>query len=205
MGNLVTDGLPATALGFNPPDLDIMEKPPRSSEETLITPWLFFRYMAIGMYVGIATVGGAAYWFLYDPTGPQISYYQLSHFLQCPAEPQNFKGISCDLFQSPEPMTMALSILVTIEMANAINSLSENQSLLVMPPWINPFLIMAMALSISLHCMILYIGIFNVVFNISALSFDQWLVVMKFSAPVLLVDEALKFIARNYTDAVGGK
>ena len=41
--NLVTDGLPATALGFNPPDLDIMEKPPRSSEETLITPWLFFR------------------------------------------------------------------------------------------------------------------------------------------------------------------
>ena len=118
--------------------------------------------MAIGIYVGAATVGGAAYWFLYDPTGPQINYYQLSHFLQCPAEPENFKGISCDLFQSPEPMTMALSILVTIEMCNAINALSENQSLVMMPPWINPLLLGAMALSFALHFLILYVDVMAV-------------------------------------------
>ena len=165
--NLVTDGLPATALGFNPPDLDIMTKPPRSSDETLITPWLFFRYMAIGIYVGAATVGGAAYWFLYDPTGPQMNYYQISHFLQCSAEPEKFKGISCDIFQAPEPMTMALSILVTIEMANAINSLSENQSLLMMPPWINPYLLAAMALSFSLHFLILYVDFLAVSLTIA--------------------------------------
>merc|ERR1712128_87986 len=104
--NLVTDGLPATALGFNPPDLDIMEKPPRGADETLITPWLFFRYMVIGVYVGAATCGSSSYWFLYDPTGPQMSFWQLTNFLQCPAEPEKFKGLSCDIFQAPEPMTM---------------------------------------------------------------------------------------------------
>jgi len=40
--------LPATALGFNPPDLDIMDRQPRSASESLISKWLFFRYMAIG-------------------------------------------------------------------------------------------------------------------------------------------------------------
>merc|ERR1719369_2435297 len=116
--------------------------------------------MAIGIYVGAATVGGAAYWFMYDPTGPQMS-----HHMQCYAEPDDFKGISCEIFQAPEAMTMALSILVTIEMANALNSLSENQSLLVMPPWVNIWLLLAMALSFSLHFMILYVDFLNVVFN----------------------------------------
>jgi len=201
--NLVTDGLPATALGFNPPDLDIMNKPPRKADETLITPWLFFRYMVIGVYVGIATVGGAAYWFLYDPTGPQINYYQLSHFLQCPAEPENFKGISCDLFQSPEPMTMALSILVTIEMCNAINAISENQSLVAMPPWINPLLLGAMALSFGLHFVILYVDVMATVFQVTPLSLAQWMTVLKFSIPVILLDELLKWVARNYSEGKG--
>merc|ERR1719339_936933 len=201
--NLVTDGLPATALSFNPPDLDIMDKPPRSADETLITPWLFFRYMAIGTYVGAATVGGAAYWFMVDPTGPQMSFWQLSNHMQCYGDTENFKGISCEIFHAPEAMTMALSILVTIEMANALNSCSENQSLVVMPPWCNIWLLLAMALSFSLHFLILYVDFLNVVFNITPLSIDQWMTVMKFSLPVILLDELLKFVARNYADAIG--
>lgn len=75
--NLVTDSLPATALGFNPPDHSIMRVPPRNSREPLVGPWLFFRYMVVGVYVGCATVFGYAWWFIYYEGGPQITFYQL--------------------------------------------------------------------------------------------------------------------------------
>jgi Ca2+ transporting ATPase len=75
--NLVTDGLPATALSFNPPDHDVMKRAPRKRDEALVGGWLFFRYMVIGIYVGVATVFGYAWWFIYNPEGPQISLWQL--------------------------------------------------------------------------------------------------------------------------------
>ena len=50
-----------------------------------------------------------------------MSFYQLSHHHQCFTDSVNFQGIDCSVFQSLEPMTMALSVLVTIEMLNALN------------------------------------------------------------------------------------
>ncbi|CAJ0578900.1 unnamed protein product, partial [Mesorhabditis spiculigera] len=198
--NLVTDGLPATALGFNPPDLDIMDRPPRSATEGLISKWLFFRYLAVGTYVGIATVGASMWWFLLYEDGPQISYYQVTHWMRCEIEPENFADLDCAVFEDNHPNAMALSVLVTIEMLNAINSLSENQSILVMPPWTNIWLCGAIALSMSLHFVILYVDILATIFQITPLNVVEWVAVLKISLPVLLLDEILKFIARNYID-----
>lgn len=78
--NLVTDGLPATALSFNPPDHDIMKRSPRKRDDPLVTGWLFFRYMVVGIYVGAATVFGYAWWFMYNPEGPQITFWQLVRY-----------------------------------------------------------------------------------------------------------------------------
>lgn len=75
--NLVTDGLPATALSFNPPDHDVMRRPPRRRDEPLVDRWLFFRYLVVGAYVGIATVAGYAWWYVWNAEGPRISLWQL--------------------------------------------------------------------------------------------------------------------------------
>uniref|UniRef100_A0A8C2DLA9 Calcium-transporting ATPase n=1 Tax=Cyprinus carpio TaxID=7962 RepID=A0A8C2DLA9_CYPCA len=198
--NLVTDGLPATALGFNPPDLDIMSKPPRNAREPLISGWLFFRYLIIGCYVGAATVGAATWWFIAAEDGPRVTIYHLSHFLQCTPDNPEFAGVKCEVFESPYPMTMALSVLVTIEMCNALNSVSENQSLLRMPPWENVWLLGAICLSMSLHFLILYVEPLPMIFQITPLNVTQWLMVLKMSLPVILLDEVLKFVARNYLD-----
>ncbi|TRY99294.1 hypothetical protein DNTS_003988 [Danionella cerebrum] len=198
--NLVTDGLPATALGFNPPDLDIMDKPPRNPKEPLISGWLFFRYLAIGGYVGLGTVSAATWWYLFDENGPQVSFYQLRHFMQCTEENPMFEGINCEVFESRYPTTMALSVLVTIEMFNALNSLSENQSLVRMPPWVNIWLLGAIILSMSLHFLILYVEPLPLIFQVTPLHYSQWVVVLRISIPVILLDEALKYISRHHLE-----
>lgn len=53
------------------------------------------RYMAIGGYVGMATVGAASWWFMYSPYGPQMTYWQLTHHLQCITNEEDFKVIGC--------------------------------------------------------------------------------------------------------------
>lgn len=44
-----------------------------------------------------------------------------SHFMQCSEDNEDFAGIHCHVFEAAPPMTMALSVLVTIEMCNALN------------------------------------------------------------------------------------
>ncbi|KAG7266684.1 LOW QUALITY PROTEIN: hypothetical protein CRUP_038072 [Coryphaenoides rupestris] len=100
----------------------------------------------------------------------------------------------CEVFEAAPPMTMALSVLVTIEI------LSENQSLVRMPPWSNLWLVAAMSLSMSLHFMIIYVDPLPLIFKLTHLNVEQWLMVLKLSIPVILIDEVLKFVARTYLE-----
>lgn len=217
--NLVTDGPPATALGFNPPDKDIMKKPPRRSDDSLISAWILFRYLVIGLYVGLATVGVFIIWYTHgsflgiDLSGDGhslVTYSQLANWGQCSSW-QNFTAspftagsetISfnnpCDYFQAGKvkAMTLSLSVLVAIEMFNSLNALSEDGSLLSMPPWVNPWLLLAMSVSFGLHFLILYVPFLAQIFGIVPLSLNEWLLVLAVALPVILIDEVLKLVGR---------
>jgi Ca2+-transporting ATPase len=265
--NLVTDGPPATALGFNPPDLDIMKKPPRRRDEQLITTWVFIRYMIVGCYVGVATVAAFAIWYMYDSFWgldlsadghSTVTWHQLTHWQDCPSwqgftasnytagalpglrlrcragpagappaphgsappppnptRPPHPLGAPapppgagahtvsfsdpCDFFTvgKAKASTLSLTVIVAIEMFNALNALSEDGSLVTMPPWANPWLLVAMVLSIGLHCVILYIPVLADIFSIVPLSLNEWLLVVGLSFPVILIDEVLKFLGRH--------
>lgn len=207
--NLVTDGPPATALGFNPADADIMKKLPRRADDSLITPWVFFRYMVVGIYVGFACVGVFVYWYLYYPgEHTNISWKQLSTWGHCSEwtdfKINDFDGLDmqtdpCKYFTEGKqtPSTLSLSVLVAIEMFNALNALSEDGSLLTMPPWSNPYLIIAMVVSFGLHFVILYVEFLADIFNVKALDFNEWMLVLAFSVPVIFIDEILKAVGRS--------
>nr|POE63396.1 isoform b of calcium-transporting atpase sarcoplasmic/endoplasmic reticulum type [Quercus suber] len=196
--NLVTDGLPATALSFNPPDHDVMKRQPRKRDEPLVGGWLFFRYMVIGTYVGLATVGGYAWWFMFYEAGPQISFWQLTHHHSCKTA---FPEIGCAMFtddSSKTASTISLSILVVIEMLNAMNALSSSESLLTLPLWKNMILVYAIALSMALHFVLLYTPILQGVFGIVPLGWGEWQLVLGWSAPIIVIDEVLKFVERRF-------
>lgn len=183
--NLVTDGLPAMALSFNPPDADIMIRPPRDQNDGIVDAFLVIRYFATGIYVGLGTVGVFLYWYLYyegASDGHQlVQFSQLSNWAECPNwegfKVKDFGGLGldknpCNYFTAGKARasTMSLSVLVIIEMFNAFNALSENQSLLKTGLFVNKYLILAVFSSVFLHCVILYVPYLNFLFGTAPLS-----------------------------------
>jgi Ca2+-transporting ATPase len=171
--------------------------------------------------VGIATVGIFILWYtqasfmgidLVSDGHTLVELSQLRNWGEClswsnfTASPFTVAGghmISftdpCDYFSvgKVKAMTLSLSVLVSIEMFNSLNALSEYNSLVKMPPWRNPWLLVAMTISFGLHCLILYVPFLANVFGIVPLTLNEWLLVILVSAPVILIDEVLKFMGRS--------
>jgi len=66
--NLVTDGVPAIALGFEEAESDVMKRPPHNPREGIFARGLGWQIIIMGLIVGLISVA-AGYWFWKDGAG----------------------------------------------------------------------------------------------------------------------------------------
>jgi len=203
--NLVTDGPPATALGFNPPDPDAMFRPPRPSSEPIMKTWMFIRYCITGCYVGCATIGSLLWWYL----SHGVTLNQITRWGQCntwnnffPHSVRGFREVDsfpCKIFTTAKvvPQSMALTTMVTMEMLKALAAISVENSLLKVQPWANGWLVLGVAVPFCIHVAALYTPLLNKLFGLAPLSLSEWKVVLSFAVPILLLEEILKFVGRR--------
>lgn len=93
-----------------------------------------------------------------------------------------------------------MALQTSVEVLRQSSLRVQDNSLLQMPPWCNPWLLVAMALSFGLHFLILYVPVLAAIFSIVPLSLNEWLLVVLFAFPVVLIDEALKFVGRTFVN-----
>ncbi len=98
--NLFTDGLPAIALGMEPPAQDIMQRKPRPKTEGLFAHGMARTIAVRGMMLGMASCG--AYWAVLAMSGDltiarsacflTIVLSQMLHIFECRGEGLDFSG-----------------------------------------------------------------------------------------------------------------
>lgn len=70
--NLVTDGLPAMALGLDPPEKNVMRQPPRHQREGIFARGLGTKILTRGMMIGIVSL--IAFITVYDQQADNLQY-----------------------------------------------------------------------------------------------------------------------------------
>ncbi|TCS84370.1 calcium-translocating P-type ATPase, SERCA-type [Tepidibacillus fermentans] len=118
--NLVTDGLPAMALGVDPAEEDIMNRPPRDSKENVFARGLGWKIISRGFLIGLVTLG--VFWLTWQ-TEPEnlikaqtmafstLVMAQLIHVFDCRSDKSVFHR---NLFENKYLVFAALSSLLLL-------------------------------------------------------------------------------------------
>lgn len=77
--NLVTDGLPALALGLDQPEKNVMKRPPRHPNESIFARGLAFKIITRGFMIGLVTL--IAFMFAYRQNPEHLEYAQTVAFV----------------------------------------------------------------------------------------------------------------------------
>lgn len=154
--NLVTDGLPAIALGFEPPEKDIMLYPPRGMKEGIFSRGLARKIILRGILIGIGTL--MVFW--------SVNFYTDNIHLA---------------------RTAAFAVLCLMQLVHVFECKSERHSLFEISIFSNPYLIIAVICSLAMLLGVVYIPAVQSVFKTQMLTWNEWALIIGFSAlgPVL--------------------
>ena len=157
--NLVTDGLPALALGMEPPERDIMSRKPRSPREPVISWTSGVRMLLHGSMM--ATVAILAFWIVYQ--GEEVNLARARIVTFCVSSySQIWFSLACR---------------------------SERSTMPAMGLFSNPKLLGAMAMSGLLQLGAVMLPFAQTVFEVPAGAASEWLLVVMLSlAPVTVVE-----------------
>jgi Ca2+-transporting ATPase len=152
--NLVTDGLPAIALGVDPASHDIMMQPPRGSGESVFARGLSRKIIVRGVLISVATLG-AFVWTL-TATGENLATAR----------------------------TVAFATLITAQLFHVFDCRSESQFIWQVGLFSNPYLVAAVVVSDVLLFAAVYVPFLQSVFNTVPLAIADWLLVILAAASV---------------------
>lgn len=165
--NLVTDGLPALALGLERGEPDIMERPPRPPDQPILTRDL---WSLIGVQSVIETVVTlAAFVWALRTSGNDLVFAR----------------------------TMAFTTLIMAELARAYTSRSERYSLWAIGPLTNRWMLGATVSSFVLMVLVIYVPFLQPVFNTTYLHLEAWVVVVVLMLMPAIAAEIAKFWMRS--------
>ncbi|RGW67125.1 calcium-translocating P-type ATPase, PMCA-type [Enterococcus durans] len=163
--NLVTDSLPALALGMEPVEPGVMKQKPRDSRKSIFADGFAASMIFYGVLVGVITL--AAYW---------LGEYVLSN-------PNVADGTA---------NTMAFATLVFGELTRAFAVRSETRSIFSIGVFSNSAMNKAFLVSLALQLAVLFIPFLQEIFKVQSLTGMEWLIVILLSLVPLIVSEITK-------------
>jgi Ca2+-transporting ATPase len=161
--NLVTDGLPAMALGVEAPEPDVMRRPPRRPDEGVFARRLGIKILGRGFLIGLGTLAAFVAGLLMAPGTPGMLRLQDPVALQI-------------------ARTMALATLVSAQLIHVFDCRSERRTIFETGLFGNPWLVGAVASSLTALLLAMYWTPLAVVFDTAPLGMREWLVVIGFAA-----------------------
>jgi P-type Ca2+ transporter type 2C len=168
--NMVTDGPPALALGVDPADDGLMDQPPRSPGERVITARMWSGIVFVGVIMATGTL-----------------------FVLDASLPGGFVQGAGDLRYG---QTMAFTTLMAFQIFNVLNARSDEQSAFV-HTFRNAWLWAAIGCSVGMQVLVVYVPFLQKAFGTISLNASDWILCIAVASSVLWLREGSKALIRR--------